>query len=495
MNQRNQSSIWRVCRNQRGQVLVMMAGIMLAILALCGMGIDVGRVYFSYRELQSSTDAAALAGAQSLPSSSAATVASTYSGVAGGKNAHGSLPNVTMVSGSPTVGCASSMTIPLPVCAPASGVYNAIQVKQQVSVPTYFMALFGTRTVPLTATATAVMRGAANVPYNVNILVDTTASMNSSDPDSACSSSRITCALQGVQVFLSELSPCASSESTCGAASGGNVANAVDRVSLSTFPSVSTATVANDYTCGGSPAIQPYTFSGTSSTGYLPPSTITYQIVNFSSDYRSSDTTTSLNTSSDLVKAVGSSTSKTGCMQAIGGVSTFYAQSIYAAQATLVAEQAANPGTQNVLIILSDGDANATNTKSKNDLVAVSPVTLSTTGVYPSLIDQCHQAITAANYAAKNGTTVYTVAYGSAASGCATDSPAITPCQTMGQMASSSATFFSDATTTGTSCPAAQPYTNLNQIFTVIAGDLTVSRLVPDSCFSPGAPSGTSCPL
>ena len=32
---------------------------------------------------------------------------------------------------------------------------------------------------------------------------------------------------------------------------------------------------------------------------------------------------------------------------------------IYAAQAALVAQQAANPGTQNVIIFLSDGDSNA----------------------------------------------------------------------------------------------------------------------------------------
>src|SRR5262249_37687693 len=88
-------------RRQRGQVLVWMAGGMLAILGLCGLALDTGRIYFSYRELQASTDAAALAGAQALPNSNAASVATTYSGVTGGKNAHANLPNVAMASGSP----------------------------------------------------------------------------------------------------------------------------------------------------------------------------------------------------------------------------------------------------------------------------------------------------------------------------------------------------------------------------------------------------------
>ena len=52
----------------------------------------------------------------------------------------------------------------------------------------------------------------------------------------------------------------------------------------------------------------------------------------------------------------------------------------------------------------------------------------------------------------------------------------------MERMASSSGYFFSDYTATGgSSCiSASQPVTNLNQIFQVIAGDLTVSRLVPN---------------
>jgi 3D (Asp-Asp-Asp) domain-containing protein len=97
---------------------------------------------------------------------------------------------------------------------------------------------------------------------------------------------------------------------------------------------------------------------------------------------------------------------------------------------------------------------------------------------------QCHQAITAAAAAAAAGTRVYAVAYGAEASGCSTDTPAITPCQTMQQIASAPAYFFSDYTATGgsSSCiSASQPVTSLNQIFQTIAVDLGVVKLIPNN--------------
>ena len=79
--------------------------------------------------------------------------------------------------------------------------------------------------------------------------------------------------------------------------------------------------------------------------------------VGFSTDYKTSPTATTLNTSSNLVRAVGGG--GTGCaqgLQAVGGYGTYYAGVIAAAQAALVAK---NPNAFNVIIFLSDGDANA----------------------------------------------------------------------------------------------------------------------------------------
>lgn len=86
------------------------------------------------------------------------------------------------------------------------------------------------------------------------------------------------------------------------------------------------------------------------------------------------------------------------------------------------------------------------------------------------------------------GTLVYSISYGSETSGCATDSPAITPCNTMEQVSSSPTGgpyFFSIpySNGTGTVCSGAQPITALYQVFTTIAGDLTNSRLIPNSAY------------
>jgi len=370
------------------------------------------------------------------------------------------MANVTMVSGYPLVKCFASLQALGMACVSPSNA-NGIQVRQQMSVPMYFMGLLGKSTMTVSAVSTAAMRGSSSTPYNVIIVVDTTASMNDQDSDSQCSTTRIACALAGVQVLLQNLSPCGSQLSSCGTVTSGNVPSAIDKVSIFTFPGVTAATAADDYNCSGTqPTVTAYTY----------PTLPTYQIVPFSSDYRSSDTTSSLTQTSNVVAAAGGKTNCSG-MYAKGGAGTYYAGVIYAAQAQLVSSSAT--GTQNVMIILSDGDASSTNMTSTN-----------TKGTYPSSVDQCQQAITAATAATAAGTRVYTVAYGAESTGCSTDSPALTPCQTMQKMASAPQYFFSDYTAaggTGTCVSAAQPTSNLNQIFTQIAGDLTVARLIPDN--------------
>ncbi|MFY9937454.1 MAG: hypothetical protein WAK33_11295, partial [Silvibacterium sp.] len=58
-------------------------------------------------------------------------------------------------------------------------------------------------------------------------------------------------------------------------------------------------------------------------------------------------------------------------------------------------------------------------------------------------------------------------------------------CYTMSQMASSAATFYSDDNESGTtsSCPAGKSVSAISDIFTQIAGNLTVARLIPNSLF------------
>jgi hypothetical protein len=476
-------------RDQDAQVLPLIAIVMVGILGMAALVADVGDVYYSFNELQDSTNAAAMAGAEGLPYNStttnqAAINAEQYSSDAGQLNAFGNLnaskPTITL--GCLTTGLGAS--IPCVPTGVGTGTANVVQVKQTATVKTYFAVIFGQPTVTLTATGTALMKGTATVPYNVAIVIDTTASMDTSDTNCGKNMTRLQCALGGVQTLLQELTPC--SASGCGSLSNGNYANALDRVALFTFPEASSGTtMANNYNCSGkSPSITPYTFPSATGTTYTPgTSSPTYQVTPYMSNYRSSDDSSSLSTSSgsDVVLATGA---ESGCgMQDPGGEGTYYAGVIYAAQASLLGQQAINTAngqdSKNIMILVSDGAA----TSSKSQM---SSSGLLSSGVYPSYNDECQQAVTAADAATAQGTTVYSIAYGSQSSGCTTDSGTYgSPCATMAGMASTPAQFYSDylQSGSGSSCESSNSVSDMNGIFHQIVETLSAARLVPNSVF------------
>ncbi len=400
---------------------------------------------------------------------------------------------------------------------------NAVQVTQTVTISTYFIKMLSilgiqsAKSLTLTATAFAQMRGSQRGPYNVAIVMDTTASMASSDGGSNCTGSKIQCAEQGAQILLSEFSPCLPN-TTCGAAAAtsGNVAHPVDEVSLFTFPAQTAASLANDLSYN--------TNTSTSCTGRNPnpgcPSVISYpdtialttlplsqanlstldseyQVTPLSSNYRPSDATatgsnplTTSSTSPSLVNAIGGNsyfagTKETG-MMALGGVQTFYAGALFTAQQYLAAN--ARVGATNVIILLGDGDANVATFANPSSLHSSGTLK----GTYPSSTDECLQVITIANnFKAANSTNrIYVVGYGVASGGCSTDSGAtyqgssITACSALLAMASDQ-DFFVD--TSSVKCPGATSVTmngatnTLSGIFRAIVGDMTLPRLLPNN--------------
>jgi Flp pilus assembly protein TadG len=452
MNRRIASFFGRMHRDRSGAVAVLVGVLIVVLAAFSAIVVDLGYLFYAQRTLQASADAAALAGAQDLNLGTGGTAIATaiaYSGVTGNKNANANL-TVTMASGYPQLKCFTSTGVSC--SGPDSA--NAIVVVEQATVPLYFAKVLGINSWRISATSTAGGRGGAAQPLDVMIIVDTTGSMNSSD--SSCSNAtRLACALAGVQTLLNGLWPCPQNLANCGAVTNGNVANPLDEVGLMAFPGLTSTSEAHyDYSCSGT---QPNTASYAASP--------VYQIVPLSSDYRTSVAATTLNTSSNLVIAAGA-----GCgvgLQAVGGFGTYYADAITAAQNTLVAN--ARPNAQNVIILLSDGDANA----SDSNMTAAAED------------NQCQAAITAADAAADAGTWVYSVAYGAstdASSSCSTDSPAISACSAMQQIASDPTKFFSDTTGGSSTCTsAANSITQLNQIFQNIGIDATTARLLPNN--------------
>jgi Flp pilus assembly protein TadG len=120
--------------SENGQATVLTAVFFVVLLGMAALVLDVGSWYRADRSAQATADAAALAGAQSLPSnpSGAGTLAIQYSD----KNGGGVSPtNVTVSSGE-----MANDTIKVMLTRPASGV---------------FTKLFGVRTVTVGAKATA----------------------------------------------------------------------------------------------------------------------------------------------------------------------------------------------------------------------------------------------------------------------------------------------------------------------------------------------------
>ena len=425
-------------RDNRGATALIVAMAIVVLVGMAGFVIDIGHAYAVQRTLQASSDAAALAGAQDIPTSSAQAIATAtaYSSVAGNKNAVSTV-TATMVSGYPQVKCFTSTGV---ACTGPSG-GNGIVVKQQATVPMWFAQVLGISSMVVSATSTAGISGGLPKPLDVMIVLDATASMNQADPScSIAGATKIVCALAGVRTVLNTLAPSA------------------DQIGVMIFPGTTSAAQAKlDYDCSAStvPAVAAYNASPV------------YQIVPLSSDYRSSNSATTLNPSSNLSLASGGISSCAAGISAKGGVGTYFADAITAAQASLVANGKA--GAQKVIILLSDGDAGAS--------AANMPVGKAT--------NQCHAAITAAQNAATAKTWVYSIAYNastSAASSCGTDKPPISACSTMQQIASDSGQFYSDTGGLAGGCASASnSVSELVSVFQSIAFSLVPPRLLSDT--------------
>jgi Flp pilus assembly protein TadG len=247
-----------------------------------------------------------------------------------------------------------------------------------------------------------------------------------------------------------------------------------------TISSVSTSTAPGSATLSASPTGKGVVAGDTIFAAPL------YQVVGFGNDYRTSDTA-SLNTSSNIVKITGN-TKGTPCLGTPGGLGTYYADAISAAQNALVAEQAtrvaaSQPGGTNVIVLLTDGNATSTSAQM---------------GPLESTSGECYAAVTAAQAAAKAGTEVYAVYYddNGSTSTCTTDSGKYTgaapdgACYTLQQIANSpgttTGTYVNDPTRfysidgASSPCPSKNNYSTIASIFQNIATSLQTARLIPN---------------
>jgi Flp pilus assembly protein TadG len=143
-------------KSESGQALVFAALALVVLIGFAGLAIDMGVLRYQKRLQQSAADAAALAGASNL--------ASTSGGVTSGAQNASAANGFTDNGGGQTSACSASGATVGTVCVqinnpPLSGPHtsntNYVEALVAVVQPTYFMKIFGTSSEVITARAVA----------------------------------------------------------------------------------------------------------------------------------------------------------------------------------------------------------------------------------------------------------------------------------------------------------------------------------------------------
>lgn len=530
-------------RDEQGQVLVWVAMGMILFLAASAFALDLGHGYLVRKQLQASTDAAALAAAWHITDGTYQSVANTY-GAAGTLNnySQGYTVNtpITVTPKCSTTVAGWGLTCDATATPPT---YNMITVKETASVPTFFAGVMGFKTLTV-STISAASKGARPTPFNIAFVLDTTYSMRVNDPDCGNITS-MQCAENAIATILEGLDP------------------TQDYASMFTFPGFeydpNNPNKNNDNDCSGTAATgEPYVFPSTTATSVTQPTLTTttsttkctgsgrnqtcttttstssiqetFQISDFSDSYISSYGASSLTSGDPIVNAIGQSSNCSG-VQVNSKQNTYLASTLYQAAAALDAEQSARlaggVNSANAMIIFSDGNATTGDNPVWSDMACTAtggycPTQTSTnglnpsdtTGTYPSLVGECGQEVDAAqsfnnfNSTTLSGILVFSIAYGSPSTSVADNSspynagncesdvgagkhPNITPCEAMQDMSTGwdqtpqdQSNFFSDYNAPGgsTACQAAagnNAITDLQSIAKAILSRLSETRLIP----------------
>jgi hypothetical protein len=285
---------------ERGQTVVFVLLLLVAVIGVVGIVIDIGYAYRTQRALQSAADAAALAGAQQLPDPTSATqTAQQYGTSAVGFN---KIANVA-VTEQVTTSCLAT----IPGCLPV----NEVSVKETASIPTFFSQILGVKSFSVHVGATA-CSPCGSQPEDIMLVLDRTGSMcqdSLGKADPSCAD--LNNAKAGLKTFLNYFNP------------------AVAHVGLAVLP----------------PATSVSSRCSTPASANYNSTSAAYTLVPLSSDYKLPNGT--LNTGSSLVSTVN-------CLQGAG--STAYANAIDAAQAELNLHGRAH--VPKVIVFFSDGAAN-----------------------------------------------------------------------------------------------------------------------------------------
>ena len=349
----------RRARGERGQILAVIVLALVALLGIAAFAIDVGYAYYAKRQLQSATDAAALAGAQDLPT--AATAINTATAYAAA-NVPANLSGLTF-----TYQTKCTATAVIATGCDAAVNPNALVVSGTGATNTWFARVFGIDHFNISAHANA-CSPCSSTPVDIVIAIDRTGSMcTPKGPGGECID--LDNAKDGVRTMLGMFSP------------------PTAQIGMVAFPPVqSTAT---------SPCAAPYnSLGGNGYDGYDSP-TRGYVTDTIGTTYKLPDNTLDPTSGLYLHTVDGP---KSSCIQA--GGNTSYSEALRQAQAELDAH--GRPNVPDYIVFLTDGEANIGSVYGPNT-------------AYPqgNADDQqpCQSAINVANTFKAKGTTIYSIGY------------------------------------------------------------------------------------
>jgi len=352
----------RQVRRERGQILPIVAVALVGLLGVAAFSIDVGYAYFAKRQLQSAVDAAALAGAQDLPSTTSQVTAASY----GLANHPANLPAFVFTY---QLKCTATAILATG-CNPAVNP-NELYVDGTTTTDTWFAGLFGVKHFTMSAHANA-CSPCSSTPVDIMIAIDRTGSMciNASNKHDCGDMNN---AKDGVQTMLKILNPPSA------------------QVGMVAFPPVqTTATSVCD---------PPYNTNDDGWNGYDAAGR-GYLTDALNGNYRLD--TGALNTGSGLIKHTTDG-DYDSCVQSAG--STSYTEALRQTQAELVKDGRVN--VPDYIVFLTDGEAN---------MGSVYPrVNGKADATYPpgNLDDQrpCQSAVDLATTIKAKGVTIYSIGY------------------------------------------------------------------------------------
>jgi Flp pilus assembly protein TadG len=353
--------------DESGQVLILAALGMTMMLVMVALVVDIGKAYLVQRQLQAGVDAGALAGAQFLPDPAEAEQAAKDYGPSSGS------PNAANVEGPVTTTVTMRCVASAPGCSPTQNSWNGLRVRATSDVPTVFARILGIDKLTVRASATA-CSPCSSKPLDIMLVLDRTGSMcqysNGAD-DPNCTDLKN--AKGGIDTFLNLMDP------------------KLDKVGLALFPpALDRSWVArcpykpwSGNPSGPTPDGRYYAYDAwwpewdTADARGQTPSV--YAVASLDFDY------TALR-------------QRLGCADGAG--TTHYASAIEEAQHELNAHGRGN--VQDVIVFLSDGAANTSNTQLPTRHWRNNPTWISR---------PCGSGVQAAALSKGAGTIIYTIGY------------------------------------------------------------------------------------